>query len=110
MEKYIVEEKDINKRVDIYLSEKIQDISRSKIKSMIDDGDVLINNKRTKASAKLCVLDEIIVDKKDKNDEIMIQDMKLDIVYEDEYVLVVNKPRGMVVHPANGNYENTLVN
>lgn len=97
-------------RLDAYISDILTDVSRSKIKKLIGDGKILRNDKKEKASAKISINDVIKVDYEEENIEIKKQDIKLDIVYEDDDVLVVNKMRGMVVHPANGNLENTLVN
>lgn len=108
--KYIIEKNEIGVRLDIYVSEKLQDFSRSKIKTLIEDGKILLNGKSAKASVKISLNDEITVDFEEETGEIIAQNIKLDIVYEDDDVLVINKPRNMVVHPANGNYDKTLVN
>ena len=104
----VVEMNDI--RIDKYLMEKL-DYSRSKIQKMIDDEYILVNDKKVKSSYSLKENDVIYIDN-DYSDEIDIipENIPLDIVYEDDYLLVVNKPSGMVVHPAPGNYHNTLVN
>ena len=97
-------------RLDVYLSNKLE-LSRSKIQSLIESGNISINGNKTKASVKLKAGDKIYVNFEVENEaEIKAQDIALDIVYEDEDVLVVNKPRGMVTHVANGNHEGTLVN
>lgn len=97
-------------RIDKYLMDKL-DISRSKIQKLIDNDNILVNDKKVKSSYIL-KSDDIINVNIDMDDEVHIvpEDSPLDIVYEDEYLLVVNKPSGMVVHPAPGNYSNTLVN
>ena len=97
-------------RIDKYLMDKL-DISRSKIQKLIDNDNILVNDKKVKSSYIL-KSDDIINVNTDMDDEVHIvpEDIPLDIVYEDEYLLVVNKPSGMVVHPAPGNYSNTLVN
>ena len=99
-----------NIRIDKYLMEKL-DYSRSKTQKMIDNGNILVNDKKVKSSYSLKEDDVIYIDN-DYSDEIDIvpENIPLDIVYEDDYLLVVNKPSGMVVHPAPGNYHNTLVN
>lgn len=99
-----------NIRIDKYLMEKLE-YSRSKIQKMIDDEYILVNDKKVKSSYSLKENDVIYIDN-DYSDEIDIipENIPLDIVYEDDYLLVVNKPSGMVVHPAPGNYHNTLVN
>ena len=95
-------------RIDKYLMN--QDISRSKIKKMIDNGYILVNNKSVKASYIVKEDDIITIMDYEEDMDIVPQNIPLDIVYEDEYLLVVNKPSGMVVHPAPGNYKDTLVN
>ena len=106
-----VDENSQGKRLDIYLSEKFNELSRSRIKKLIEEELILLNDKAQKPSTKLNINDVITVKKfSDEKKEIISQNIALDIVYEDDDVLIINKPRGMVVHPANGNYENTLVN
>jgi len=105
---FISEEENI--RIDKYLIDKLN-ISRSKVQKLIDNNNVLVNNKKVKSSC-LIKLEDIINIDTELLEEITIEaeNIKLDIVYEDEYLLVVNKPSGMVVHPAPGNYSKTLVN
>lgn len=98
-------------RIDSYIAGLMKNLSRSYIQKLIEDGHVLVNGKKVKSNYKARKDDIIDVDvpepvKLDVNPE----DIKLDILYEDEDVLVVNKPQGMVVHPAAGNYSGTLVN
>ena len=96
-------------RIDKYLID-ILEFSRSKIQKMIDNGDILVNNKNVKNSYIVRVDDEILVKDVVINTDILPEKMDLDIVYEDDYLLVVNKPSGLVVHPAVGHFTNTLVN
>ena len=97
-------------RIDKYLQDKT-DYTRSKIQKLIDNNNILVNNKKIKASYKVNQGDIITIDDNYQEDtDIKPQDLKLDIYYEDDDLLVVNKPSGMVVHPAIGNYSNTLVN
>ena len=96
-------------RIDKYLM-MMQDISRSKLQKMIDNGYILVNNKKVKASYLVKENDVVTIMDYEENNDILPQNIPLDIVYEDEYLLVVNKPSGMVVHPAPGNYKDTLVN
>ena len=97
-------------RVDKYLIGKLG-YSRSKIQRMISDGAILVNGEVIKNSYLLNISDEIeISDDYSEDIDIVPEDIELDILYEDEYLLVVNKPSGMVVHPGNGNYSGTLVN
>lgn len=97
-------------RIDKYLIEKLE-FSRSKIQRMIDSNHILVNEKPIKNSYLLHIGDEITIDE-NYSEEINVEpeDIPLDIYYEDDYLLVVNKPSGMVVHPAPGNHEKTLVN
>ena len=99
-----------NVRIDKYLIDKLE-VSRSKVQKLIDNKKVLVNDKEIKASY-IVKLDDMIKVDLDLVEEVSIKPEKidLDIVYEDEYLLVVNKPSGMVVHPAPGNYSKTLVN
>lgn len=106
----VVSEKE-NVRIDKYLA-SILDYSREYIGKLIDAKLVLVNGREIKASFKVSLNDEIVIhDEKLKVEEdILPVKMDLDIVYEDEYLMVINKPSGLVVHPGNGNYNNTLVN
>ena len=85
-----VDENNINKRIDKYLSENTE-YSRSTIQKMIDNGNITVNNFKEET-------------------DILPENIKLDIVYEDDDLMIINKPSGMVVHPGNGNHEHTLVN
>ena len=106
----VVSEKE-NVRIDKYLA-SILDYSREYIGKLIDAKLVLVNGREIKASFKVSLNDEIVIhDEKLKVEEdILTVKMDLDIVYEDEYLMVINKHSGLVVHPGNGNYNNTLVN
>ncbi len=97
-------------RVDKYLFDKL-DLSRSKVAKLIEDGKVFVNDLPIKKSY-LVKSDDVIVINDDLSYEVKIEaeNIPLDIVYEDDDLLVVNKPSGMVVHPAPGNYHGTLVN
>ena len=97
-------------RIDKYLAEELG-ISRSTVKKMIDEGFVLVNGKKAKASLMLSEADELFV--KDgfiKEASFEAEDIPINIVYEDDDLLVINKKSGMVVHPGNGNTSGTLVN
>lgn len=97
-------------RIDKYLMEEL-DYSRSKIQRMIESENIMVNKRKVKASYGLKEGDVIYVNEEYSEEiDIVAQDIPLDIVYEDEYLLVVNKRSGMVVHPACGNYCDTLVN
>ena len=103
-----VEENDI--RIDVYLSEKL-DLSRSKVQSLIKQDKVLVNGKNIKSNYLVRENDEIeILDDLDFEINVEPVNIPLDIVYEDEYLMVINKPSGLVVHPAPGHYNDTLVN
>ena len=109
MERLVIEE-EINERIDSYLS-KNTDFSRSKVVKMLKDKAILVNDKEVKNSYTLKVGDIITIGEyKEEEMSIEPEDIPLDIVYEDEDVIVVNKPNGMVVHPAIGNNHGTLVN
>ena len=104
----IVEEEKI--RIDKYLSDKL-DISRSKIQKLIKEGKVLVNGEEISSNYLTHLNDSVeIIDDLNFEIEIVKENIPLDIVYEDEYLLIVNKKSGMVVHPAPGNYTSTLVN
>ena len=104
----IVEEENI--RIDTYLSNKL-DISRSKIQKLIDEEKVTVNGKVIKSNYKTKINDEIEIDDElDFDISVEPVEIPLDIVYEDEYLMIINKPSGLVVHPAPGHYDDTLVN
>ena len=106
-----VTEKNINQRLDMYIASLDLDFSRSMAQKLIENGQVLVNGKLPKASYKTKLGDRVeieILEPKETNLE--AQDIPLDIVYEDDDILVVNKQKGMVVHPGNGNLDGTLVN
>ena len=97
-------------RLDKFLMDKL-DVSRSKVQKLIDNEYILVNGNISKASYVVKLDDNIeVVSMEDEVMNIEAENIPLDIVYEDEYLLVVNKPSGMVVHPGNGNYNHTLVN
>lgn len=99
-------------RIDKYLMSRLQNASRNKIQDAIETAAVRVNDAVVKANYKVKPLDVITVllPEPPRNTEIIPQNIPLDIVYEDDELLVVNKPAGMVVHPAHGNWEGTLVN
>ena len=109
MKIFVVERDFCDIRIDKYLIDLLN-ISRSKIQKLIDSNNIKVNGKDIKNSYIVRVDDEIIVNDIIENNEILPEKMDLDIIYEDEYLLVVNKPSGMVVHPSLGHYTNTLVN
>ena len=108
---YIIQEKDFNKRIDIFLTENIQSISRSYIKKLIDSDKVKVNDKKVKAGYILKPNDIIeVLDIEKEALNILPKKMNIDIIYEDNDIIVINKAKGQVVHPGNGNYTDTLVN
>jgi len=109
MTRYEIKSDETGTRIDKYI--KIDDIPRSQIQKLIDDGNVEVNGKTIKGSYKVKFDDMITVNIPDPVElDIKAENIPLDIVYEDEHMLVINKAQGMVVHPAAGNYEGTLVN
>lgn len=100
-----------NQRIDLFLSEQLADFSRSKIQKLIKDEHILVNDQKIMPSYKVNINDDIYVpDHISFEMDLIKENIPLDIVYEDEYLLVINKQSGMVVHPAPGNYTGTLVN
>ena len=111
MEEYIINEETKNMRLDKALTILNNDLSRSMIQKLLEQGKIKINNKVEKPSYKTKLEDKIQIEKIiPKEIELKVQDIPLDIIYEDNDIIVVNKPKGMVVHPANGNPDGTLVN
>ena len=98
-------------RIDKYISDNIAELTRSAVQGLIEKGLVLVNGKEVSKNCKLKSGDEVSVEIPDPEPmDAVPEDIPLDIVYEDDDLLVVNKPKGMVVHPAHGNYTGTLVN
>lgn len=99
-------------RIDKFLHNRIEGATRSKIQQALEDGMVLVNGQPVKSNYKVRPGDDLLVydTRKPESAEVIAQEMPLDIVYEDDHLLVVNKPAGMVVHPGCGNYEGTLIN
>lgn len=105
-----VKEEDIGKRIDSYLADNIG-VSRTNIQRLIENKKILVNGKKTKVSYKVQQGDEINIENEEpKEIELKAQNIPIDVLYEDNNIIVVNKPKGMVVHPANGNPDGTLVN
>lgn len=99
-------------RIDKFITSKIQSISRSRVQSAADAGNILVNGKPVKSSFKVKPLDgiSIVMAYPPKDVEIVPEDIPIDILYEDDDLIVVNKEAGMVVHPGHGNFSGTLVN
>ena len=106
-----IEENSANARIDKYISENAENMTRSAVQKLIAEGCVTVNGKIPDKNLKIKTGDEITVNMPEPEIcEALPENIPLDIVYEDDDLLVVNKPRGMVVHPATGNYTGTLVN
>lgn len=98
-------------RIDRYLSEQCEELSRSYLQKLLKDGGVLVNGKAVKSNYKVVSGDKIELNVPDAAEpEIEAEPMELDILYEDSDIILINKPKGMVVHPAAGHYSGTLVN
>ncbi len=108
---FIIFEIDEGLRLDVFLARNEPELSRSRLKKMIDEGLVLVNGKTLKAGYGLRRGDRVVLRKTEPQKlDVLAQEIPLDILFEDKSVIVINKPAGMVVHPAAGNYEGTLVN
>ena len=102
---------DVGKRLDNFTLQNVDNLTRSYIKNLIDDELVTVNGKKQKAGYSLKENDIINIQiPEDKEANIKAEDIKLNIMYEDDDILIVDKEKGMVVHPANGNYSGTMVN
>ena len=109
MEKLVVDVDNV--RLDAYIAKMKSDISRTMIQKLIEEGNILVNGKSKKISYKVQIGDEIELNIQEaKEIELKAENIPVEIVYEDNDIIVVNKPKGMVVHPANGNPDGTLVN
>lgn len=111
MKKYIINEETKNIRLDKAVALLNQEISRSMIQKLLEENEIRVNGQIEKASYQTKIGDEIEVEEIiPKEIELKAQDIPVDVIYEDSDIIVVNKPKGMVVHPANGNPDGTLVN
>lgn len=109
--KYIIDESNKNNRIDKVIPILNKELTRATAQRLIEDGNILVNNKNIKPSYKVNVKDEIeVIIPEVKETKIESQNIPIDILYEDNDIIVVNKPKGLVVHPANGNMDGTLVN
>jgi len=109
----LADENRIGKRIDIYLSENIKDLSRSLVQKLIKEEKILVNDNVVKSSYKLQMGDSIyIIDNYNKttSDDLIAENIDIDIIYEDDDIIIVNKPKNMVVHPGSGINNGTLVN
>ena len=111
MEKYIVKQEEQGKRLDMYVANQSSEITRTMAQRLIEQGNILVNEKKQKVSYKIINGDIVTIKKVEaKPIELKAQEIPIEIMYEDKDIIVVNKPKGMVVHPANGNPDGTLVN
>ncbi len=111
MDIYTVEDRDVNRRIDLFLNDEIEDISRSALHKLIEKGNIKVKGKNVNKNYKLRAGDTIEVQiPQPETVEIAAEDIPLDILYEDNDIIVVNKPQNMVVHPAPGHCNGTLVN
>lgn len=111
MKTFIVENEETGKRIDAYLAKKDNDISRVAVQRLIKEEKILVNDKKVKSSYKVQEGDSITVEEEQaKEIELKAQDIPVEIIYEDSDIIVVNKPKGLVVHPGSGNPDGTLVN
>lgn len=111
MKKYIVNEELINNRIDKVVTILDNNISRMMVKKLLNEEKIFVNEKIVKASYKVKLNDSIEVEEIGiKEIDLKAEDIPLDILYEDNDIIVINKQKGMVVHPANGNFDGTLVN
>jgi 23S rRNA pseudouridine1911/1915/1917 synthase len=99
-------------RIDKFIVQRIENASRNKVQKAIEAGRVLVNNKITQSNYKIRPSDDIIIysDKETHGEKIVPEKISINIVYEDDQVLIINKPPGLVVHPASGNHTGTLIN
>lgn len=110
-EQFTIQENDTGTRIDVFLSKKLENISRSYIQKLIKDNDITVNGVTVKANYKVNMNDIIKVSIPELAEpDILPEKIPLDILYEDKDILIVNKPKGMVVHPCPGHYSGTLVN
>ena len=111
MEIFTIETDDVNKRVDVFLNEEMEDVSRSALQKNIEKGNITVNGEKISKNYKLRLGDIVEAElPPPENIDIVPEDIPLDIMYEDDDLIVINKPQNMVVHPAPGHYTGTLVN
>lgn len=111
MEIFTIETDDVNKRVDVFLNEEMEDVSRSALQKNIEKGNITVNGEKISKNYKLRIGDIVEAElPPPENIDIVPEDIPLDIMYEDDDLIVINKPQNMVVHPAPGHYTGTLVN
>lgn len=102
---------EVNIRLDAYIAEERKQLSRTMIQKLIESGNILVNGSKKKLSYKVQMNDQITINLPEaKETNLKPQEIPIEIIYEDNDIIVVNKPKGLVVHPANGNPDGTLVN
>ena len=111
METYRVKKEEQGKRLDVYVSNQNRELTRTAVQRLIEKENILVNGKKQKVAYKVVDGDIVTIEESEaKIIELKAQEIPIDIIYEDKDIIVVNKPKGMVVHPANGNPDGTLVN
>ncbi len=111
MDKLIVNAESVGERLDAYIASKLNSISRTNVKRLVEDGNIVVNGRVQKVSYKVQENDEINVEIPEAKElDIQAENIPIEVIYEDSDIIVVNKPKGLVVHPANGNWDGTLVN
>ncbi len=111
MKTLVVEKEEENNRIDSYLAKHEIELSRVAVQRLLETEKILVNNKKVKSSYRIQENDRITIEEElPKEIELKAQEIPIEIIYEDKDIIVVNKPKGMVVHPANGNPDGTLVN
>ena len=100
-----------NIRIDSYIPKILDEMSRSKVQRLIESGNILVNNKQERVSYKVKENDVITIDEPEPIEiDLEPEEIPVNVLYEDEDIIVIDKPKGLVVHPANGNTSHTLVN
>ncbi len=111
MKALVVKKEEENNRIDSYLAKQEIELSRVAIQRLLETEKILVNNKKVKPSYKIQENDKITMEEElPKRIKLQAQEIPIEVIYEDKDIIVVNKPKGMVVHPANGNPDGTLVN
>lgn len=106
-----VEDDDAGTRIDVYIAENVEELSRNNVQKLLNNGCILVNGNPCKANYKVRIKDRLDISiPEPESIEIPPENIPLDILYEDKDVIIINKPQGMVVHPAPGHYTGTLVN
>lgn len=108
---FLIAEEGEGERLDIFLADQMEDMSRSSIQNLIDEDMVKVDGMKKRPSYRLKSGEEVqVLIPQVRQIELEPQDIPLDIIYQDSHIAIINKPVGMVVHPAHGNWDNTMVN